>query len=183
MATNASAITTAEQLWAANIDQPCELIRGELVLMSPTGDYHCAAAGEFAGSLWSFTRKQKLGKVCVAEPGNLIERDPDTVRVPDVAYTSHEKLAKEGRTEKFMPYAPDLVVEVVSPTDRPKSVEEKAEMWLAAGCQMVFLLHPKTRIVKQYFADGRVELHTESDVISGGEVVPGWSLAVKDLFE
>jgi Uma2 family endonuclease len=183
MATNASTITTAEQLWAADIDQPCELIRGELVLMSPTGDYHCASAGVFAGSLWSFARKRKLGKVFVGEPGYIIQRDPDTVRVPDVAFTFTEKLVKYGRTEKFMPYAPDIVVEVVSPSERANDVEQKKELWLAAGCQMVFVVARKTRTVRQYFANGHCNTLTEADTISGGEVLPGWQLDVQEVFE
>ena len=183
MATDISTITTAEQLFAANMEQRCELIRGELVLMSPTGDHHGAITAFLTGSLWTFVRNNKLGTVFSGEPGYIIERDPDTVRAPDVAFTSTEKLARYGRTEKFMPYAPDLAVEVISPSDRPKQVEAKTKQWLAAGCAMVIVVDPKQRTVKQYFADGRVLSLTAADTLTGGNLLPGWELELKELFE
>jgi Uma2 family endonuclease len=183
MATNTSTINTAEQLWAADIDQPCELIRGELVLMSPTNDDHSAMSCVLTIYLGHYILENKLGKVHSAEPGFIVERNPDTVRVPDFAFVTKEKRAKQGRSEKFMPYAPDLVVEVKSPSDSYKYVEEKTQQWLAAGCLVVIVVDPKKRNVKQYYADGRCETLDESDTLTCGELVPGWEFPVKRIFE
>ena len=183
MATNASTITTAEQLWAANLEQPCELIRGELVPMSPTNDDHSAMSGVLAAYLGHYILENKLGKVHSAEPGFILQRNPDTVRAPDFAFVTKEKRAREGRNEKFMPYAPDLVVEVKSPGDSDRYVDEKTQQWLAAGCQMVIVVDPRKRHVKQHFADGRCEILGEADVLTCGELVPGWEFPVRRIFE
>ena len=94
MATNTSAITTAEQLWAANRDHRCELVRGELVIMSPAGDRHGIIGGVSAAYLGYYIEENDLGDVLVGEPGFLIERGPDTVLAPDIAFISRERRAK-----------------------------------------------------------------------------------------
>jgi Uma2 family endonuclease len=182
MATNASAISTAEQLWAANLDQPCELIRGELITMSPAGGYHCGVAGRISGSLSAHTFPRDMGVVFVSEPGFIVQRNPDTVRVPDVAFVMQERLDEYGDYAGFLDLAPDLAVEIISPYDSRPEVEAKAKLWLAAGCPLVLVADPKTRSIKVYQGDDVVCYADPDAVIDGNLAVPGWKLRVRDAF-
>src|SRR5438128_133760 len=112
-------LMTAEELWELAADgQHYELIRGELHTMPPAGGEHGRTGGNLFGPLWVFVKAQGLGIVYSLETGFLVARDPDTVLVPDVAFVRTERVAPLGRTSKYIPFGPDLAIEVVSPTDR-----------------------------------------------------------------
>ena len=118
-----------------------------------------------------------------AETGFRIARDPDTVRAPDVSFVQQEVIEKLGEPdEAYWPGAPDLVVEVISPGDIYTEVEEKISDWLEAGTRMVIVINPRKRMVKVYRSLNEVRLLTENDTLDGEDVVPGWQMAVKDLF-
>src|SRR5277367_1966613 len=119
-----------------------ELIRGEVVTMSLPGGEHGEIAGEIFRLVANHVKPAKLGKTYAAETGFLIERDPDTVRGPDVAFVRAERISKIVNPDKHVPFAPDLAVEVLSPNDRADSVDEKVQMWLAAGSTAVWTVDP-----------------------------------------
>src|SRR5262245_32374613 len=126
MSVQARPITAAEFLeWPDEPGLRQELIRGEVVSMSLPGGRHGKVAMEIGGLMWSHVKASKLGETYAAETGFLIERDPDTVRGADVAFVRAERLAAIARPEKHVPFAPDLAVEVLSPSDREDEVEEK----------------------------------------------------------
>jgi Uma2 family endonuclease len=114
----------------------------------------------------------------------LLASDPDTVRAPDVAFVSRERVEEAGRVTGYWPGAPDLVVEVVSPNDTHAQVTEKALAWLEADCRMVLVADPERRAVTVYRSRSEIRILTAEvgDVIDGGEVVPGWKLPVAELF-
>jgi Uma2 family endonuclease len=137
-------------------------------------------ASKIAWRLAQHVEANKLGEVFAAETGFKISTNPDTVRAPDAAFVTRERIEKLGIPKEYWPGAPDLAVEVVSPNDSYVDVEEKVLDWLEAGTRMVIVV-PGKRVVSVYRAL-QAKLLTENDVLDGEDVVPGWSVPVKALF-
>jgi Uma2 family endonuclease len=177
----AETITTADQLFAAPDLGPCELLRGELIMMSPAGSEHGMIAAELAAILRDFVKPRGLGIVLGAETGFRIAENPDTVRAPDVAFIRRERIGGE-LPDGFFPGAPDLAVEVLSPNDRAGAVLKKVQDWLEAGSAAVWVVDPKTQTVTIYGADRRAVMLSASETIPGGELLPGFSAPVAGIF-
>src|SRR5688572_21746086 len=109
-------LTTADELFDLPDDgMRHELVRGELRTMPPTGSEHGDEESVFDGSIGPYVRARKLGRVFVGETGFVLETDPDTVRAPDIAFVTRERLAESGVPRGYYRGAPDLAVEVISP--------------------------------------------------------------------
>src|SRR5579885_985484 len=161
----ASALS-AEQLLAMPDDGwRYELVEGELRRMSPAGRQHGRVAMNFAWRIAQFVRERSLGVVYAAETGFLLQRDPDTVRAPDVAFVSGTRNPDQDAAEVFFPGAPDLAVEVVSPSDTFTEVEDKVFQWLAAGTAAVLVLNPSRRHVSLYRGKDDFRLFGEGEVV------------------
>ena len=174
---------TAEQLLAMPDDgHRYELIEGELHMMSPAGSRHGRITMRMGSMLEQHVRANQLGAVYAAETGFLVARNPDTVRAPDVAFVGKRKLDPTGDIDGYLPLAPDLAVEVVSPNDSSTFVEAKAQMWLEAGTAMVLVVDPATRTVRVYRTKDSIDVLTESDELDASAVVAGWKLAVGEFF-
>jgi Uma2 family endonuclease len=159
-----------------------ELVGGELCEMTPAGWQHGRVAGNVAGELRTYVLANRLGVMTTAEASYRLVADPDTVRVPDVAFVTRERVQAVGDPTGFWPGAPDLAVEVVSPNDRYSEVREKVNEYLDAGTRMVIIVDPPSRTVTVYRSrTTRIDL-TEDDVLDGDDVVPGWKLPVHDIF-
>ncbi len=161
-----------------------ELVRGELRTMSPSGRKHGRIAARLALRLGHYIEVHSLGEITIAEAGFLLGRNPDTVRVPDVGFISAERAASvsDSDDEIYWPFAPDLAVEVVSPSDRPGEVKEKIHEWLDAGTHMVIIIDPRKQLVTVYRTLTDVAVLTVNDQLTGGDVVPGWTMQVSVLF-
>jgi len=178
-----STSTTATQLLKMSSDgNRYELVSGELRTMSPSGWKHGEIVGRVHTRLGHFVESHDLGKVFGAETGFLIARDPDTVRAPDVAFIAKENLPAVDPEEAYWPGAPDLAVEVLSPSDRTGEVDEKIQAWLAAGCRAVWVVDPKLRTVTIYQSPTDVCVRTTKDQIEGGSVVANFACAVAEIF-
>jgi Uma2 family endonuclease len=173
-------LVTAEELLAMGHDKPCELIAGEIVMMTPSGFEHSGIAGKIAAFLGGHVIKNKLGSVHVAEGGFVIARDPDTVRAPDVAFVRRDR--RPTSRKPFFEGPPDLAVEVISPSDRLEEVDAKTQAWLSAGTPMVWVVWPDTRSVVVHRAGQPPRILHESDTITGEEVLPGFECIVGDFF-
>jgi Uma2 family endonuclease len=160
-----------------------ELIEGELRMMSPAGGRHCDIAFNLATMLGNHIRGQQLGKGYTADPGFLLSRNPDTVRAPDVAFVQQSRLAQLADETGFLPIAPDFVAEVISPHDAPREVEEKARAWLQAGSRLVIVVDPRYRTLRVYRPHQEVALLHESSPFDAGDVIPGWTFRVGELFD
>ncbi len=137
-----------------------ELVRGELRSMSPAGSEHGSIVAEITGFLQPFVKAHQLGKVFGAETGFKIGTDPDTVRAPDVAFIRRERIPTTGLPKAFWPGAPDLAVEVVSPSDTVEEADEKVADWFNAGTVAVWVVKPKSQTVTVYSApQGRCRSH------------------------
>jgi Uma2 family endonuclease len=119
----------------------------------------------------------------LGESGFRLETGPDTVRAPDAAFIARERLPVGGLPERYWPAAPDLAVEVVSPGDTYNEVHEKALDWLAFGARLVWVVAPRRRTVTVYRAPDDIVVLDADATLEGGDVVPGWSARVAELFE
>lgn len=129
-----------------------------------------------------YVREQGIGTVFAAETGFKISSNPDTVRAPDIAFIRRERIEEVGAVEGYWPGAPDLAVEVVSPNDSYTGVEEKVSAWLEAGTRTVVVVEPRTKTVTVRYSRTEIRVFTEGDVLDVGEVVPGWTMPVSDVF-
>lgn len=174
---------TADELLQLPDDGNCyELIKGELITMSPPGFQHGRVAMKIASHLDQHIKKYKLGVVCAAETGFKIASEPDTVRTPDTAFISMERVNEVGDTVKYWPGAPNVAVEVVSPNDNYSHVEDKVNGWLEAGTELVIIVNPLKRIVTVYRSRTNIVMLTEDETLHADDVVAGWSIPVKEIF-
>ncbi len=174
---------TAEELLQLPDDyKRRELVRGEIKEMTPAGNEHGYVAGEILGELRSYVKANSLGRTYAAETGFKIASDPDTVRAPDAAFVSRERLEKVGAVAGFWPGAPDLVVEVVSPGDTHTEVVEKSLAWLDAGCRMVLVAEPVRKVVTVYRSRENIRILTTEEAVDGADVIPDWRLPVAEIF-
>jgi Uma2 family endonuclease len=132
--------------------------------------------------LGNHVRENRLGEVYAAETGFLLSRDPDTVRAPDVAFIQQARLKELDDDAGYIAIAPDLVGEVVSPSDSFSQVEEKALYWLASGTKMVLVADPEARNMHVYRAADNIVVLDEHAVLDAGDVVPAWTLPIRDVF-
>jgi Uma2 family endonuclease len=174
------AITTAEELLRAQDIGRCELVRGELRMMIPPGAEHGRVAMSLGWRINDHVVAHDLGTVFAAETGFHLARDPDTVRAPDVAFVRKGRPAAPPRG--YYPGAPDLAVEVLSPDDRPGYVREKTAEWLESGARAVWVVDPLQRTVTVHEAGREPVLLDQTGTLHGGELLPGFELAVRDAF-
>lgn len=160
-----------------------ELVDGEVRTMSPAGFRHGVVALRIGSRLEEFVRDHGLGLVVAAETGFRLSRDPDTVRAPDAAFVATTRLPDQDAQARFLDLAPDLAVEVVSPSDRAADVVDKTLAWLAAGTRTVWVVYPVQRIVVVYSHDGTVVQVGRGGEVDGGDVLPGLRLPVADLLD
>ena len=173
---------TAEELLLMPNDVRRELVEGEVRETAPAGFIHGRIAMNFSAPLDLYVRERELGIVLAAETGFKISSNPDTVRAPDAAFVRRERVEEVGGVEGYWPGAPDLAVEVVSPNDSYAGVEEKVAAWLGAGTRAVVVVEPRTRTVTVRSSRTEIRVLTDGDVLDVGDVVPGWTMAVADVF-
>jgi len=154
-----------------------ELVRGELTMVPPPGVEHGDIAAQIAIHLGSFVKQHKLGKVYV-ETGYVLATDPDTVRGPDVSFVNAEHVIK---SPKYYRIAPDLAVEVMSPDDRLSEVTTKVGEYLSAGSSVVIVINPEKQVAWIYTQDDHRTI-TINDSLTAPELLPGWSLPLRELF-
>ena len=125
-------------------------------------------------------RQHGLGVVYSADTGFLLGQGPDTVRAGDVAFVGSARISEDE--SGFFPGAPDLVVEVVSPSDRVREVEDKTRAWVDAGARAVWVVWPNTRTVAIHGPGAKPVTLTEDDALDGGDVLPGFRCPVAEVF-
>jgi Uma2 family endonuclease len=182
METMTQLMTAEELLVMPRRDCRYELVLGVLRVMEPAEFEHGKVTMIVASSLYQFVEENKLGIICAAETGFKISTNPDTVRAPDVAFLTNEQLERIGNPKGYWPGAPDLAVEVISPNDNYEDVMDTVLEWLDAGCRMVVTVNPRKRNVAVYRSLDDIEMLTENGILDGGDVVPGWSMPVRNIF-
>ena len=178
---------TTDQLTAENLacmqdnGQRLELVDGVLHMMSPAGGRHGRIAGKLFLRFGNHVEQHKLGETFAAETGFLIHKNPDTVRAPDVSFVSYARLGKFVDYPGYLPLAPDMAAEVVSPNDDSSKVQSKAIAWLRAGVRVVLVVDPQTRSIHEYRPPNQIRVYNEGD-IDLGDVLPEFKLNVSELF-
>ncbi len=162
-----------------------ELVHGILEEMPVSGEEASAIGLWFGSLIVQFVQKNKLGHVTGADGGYMLDNNPDLVRYPDVGFVSFTKLPK--RIPGFVPFAPELAVEVISPSDRPTKVHNKAKEYLHYGSKMVWILDPEDKTIEIYTPVDAENVNIRTlninGTLDGGDVLPGFKVAVKDIFE
>ena len=159
-----------------------ELIRGELKVMSLAKPLHGIVCARVAAALTNFVEANDLGMAFGAETGFVVERDPDSVLGADGAFVSHERLATVDNFEKYLPFAPDLAVEVLSPGNTVREINGKVALYFAAGSRAVWVFNPKKRTVAVYSSPSDVRVLNEQETLEGGDLLPGFTLDLAKLF-
>ena len=159
-----------------------ELIRGALIETMPAGREHGRIVMNLGAELRNYIKPRRLGILVGSDSGVWLERDPDTVREPDIAFFSAEKSPLDERVDGYAEVVPDLVVEVVSPSDRRTAVNDKALMWLRYGARLVWVVHPDARVVDVHREGHPVAALGENDALDGLDALPGFSCPVREIF-
>ncbi len=180
--TEAKLLTAADLLRLDGEGVRGELIRGVLCKTMPTGQRHGKIAMRLGAALFNFAEDEGLGTVVASDSGVWLERDPDTVREPDIAFTSVERLPLDDEAAGYAEVIPDLVVEIASPGDSRRELHDKAYMWLSHGVRLVWVVHPETRTVDVHRPAANVATLSEGDTLDGLDVLQGFTCAVSDVF-
>lgn len=172
---------TAEELERLKIPgKVTELVRGRLIVREPPGTNHGRIAAKLCMLIGNFVTREKLGAVFAQDTGFKIESNPDTVRAPDVAYLSNERLAAVTR-RGYAPVAPDFAVEVLSPDDRASEVMAKVAALLSAGSKLIWVVDPDGEEARVYRADGSVRVVPGDAWLDGEDVLPGFTCSVQEI--
>jgi Uma2 family endonuclease len=200
--------TTRQMTYADLMAQPDdgdlhELVRGEIRSMPPPKGDHGGIELALAEAIGRYlseravalgwrpgagrrARARLVGYAASGEAGIRfgVPDDPDQVRGADLLYLTAEQFARaeEALPDEYIPFAPALLVEIVSSTDRPQVVQEKVADYLAGGARVVWLLEPRTHSATVYSADGEAQTIPPSGVLDGGEILPGFVVALSDLY-
>jgi Uma2 family endonuclease len=167
-------LMTAEELLHTSIpDRRTELVKGILVVREPAGDRHGRVTMNLTIRLGTYVERAAAGQLFAAETGFTLSRAPDTVRAADIAFVRRERLSEP--IPGFPELAPDLVVEVLSPGDRPGEVLAKVADWLSAGVRLVWIVDPERRLARVYRRDGSETTVTADGALDGEDVLPGFS--------
>lgn len=173
-------LMTAEELLLLD-DEPNrhELIKGELLTMSPSNYEHGAVTMNLSLLLAGHVKANNLGIILAADTGFKLERNPDTVLAPDISFIARDRVAT--RVASFHAGPPDLAVEVLSPSDRRTRVQQKTSLWLELGAKSVWNVNPKQRTVEVVHANGERKLFDETDELID-DTVPGFRVKVSEIF-
>jgi Uma2 family endonuclease len=175
-------LITGEQLAGMSDPGPCELIDGRIVPLTPTGGEHGLTESNIDEALRAHVRAHGLGRVLVGEVGVYTQRDPDRVRAADVIFISNDRYARWARPRGFLDVPPDLVVEILSPTDRSIDTLQKLREYFAIDVRLVWVVDPEARIIYAYRSPTDVREFRETDELPGDDVLPGFRVPVAQLF-
>jgi len=176
-------LVTVEEIFEKPPNERYELVRGEVIILSPAGFEHGEISANISAILHHFVKKNRHGVVTGAETGFILAHNPDTVRGADAAFVSAERVAQQKNREKFFDGPPDLAVEVVSPNDKDVEVEEKILEYLQAGTRLLWIVYPRTKSIYVYRSLKNVQILTHEDVLDGYDVLPGFSIPIREIFE
>lgn len=159
-----------------------ELVKGELRKMSPPGSEHGMLVARLTIALGSYVEAHNLGVAFGAETGFKLASNPDTVLAPDFAFVSNERIPETGIPVAYWPGAPDLAVEVISPGNTRREMEEKIREYFSAGVRLIWMVYPKRRTVTVHRPGHEALTLTENEMLDGQDVVPGFQYNIAKLF-
>lgn len=182
-------VISAEAFWEIihlpeNEGRKLELVEGVVIEMAGGGSgKHGEVAGNAFGLIWNFVREHNLGRVTAAETCYTLHKNPhgkDIVRCPDVGFVRRER-APQPLPAGFVPFAPDLAVEVVSPGNEASAMHNKVLDYLRYGTTLIWIIYPDSQTLVVHTASGARTLMPE-DTLDGADVLPGFTLPVSAIF-
>jgi len=175
------AFITGQELLEMGDIGPCELVEGRIEKMSPVKMPHGKHEMRFARYLGNFVEEHHLGEVNGGEVGIYTRRNPDTVRGADLLFISHARLAKTT-PGGFLDVAPELVVEILSPSDRWSNVRKKLREYFEIGVMVVLILEPEEQVISAYRSLTDVQELSINDTLILEDILPGFELPLANLF-
>ncbi len=161
-----------------------ELHRGRVVRMAPVGPDHGERAGRLSGRLDAFSERHNLGRIRV-ETGYWMGTNPDHILAPDVSFVREARAAEETVRHGAVEQAPDLAIEIVSPSERENDVASKVADYLAAGVSRVWVVRPALRTITVHRPNGDAHTYSPADTPSSDDAAfgtPGFSLPLREVF-
>jgi Uma2 family endonuclease len=174
---------TIEDLMAMPTDEPWELWEGELRKVPGAGGEASDIAGEILVHLRLFVKPRDLGLATGADGTYVLNNDPLTIVVPDVAFVRWDRLPGRVRPRGYIPIPPDLAIEVRSPTDRPGAMDDKLARYRSAGVPLLWWVDPQHRTVAVYRHGAFVAELRDGDILDGEDILPGFTLPVSQILE
>ena len=160
-----------------------ELDEGELIRMPPAGEEHGWTEGELYVLIFNHVKTHGLGRVYPSDTGFLLQSDPDVVRAPDIAFVRKERLPLACDPSGYIIGAPDLAVEIQSPSQSPADLDKKVRQYLAAGAQAAWAIHPRKRQAVMYRRSGEFEILTAGQYLEAPDLLPGLRIPLAQIFK
>jgi Uma2 family endonuclease len=173
-------ILSGEELLNMGDMGPCELVDGRIIPLSPTGGEHGTIEGNIAYLLNSYIRPRSLGWVLTGEVGIYTRHDPDRVRAADVAFVAKNQI--DTIPSGFLDIPPELVVEVVSPSDRWQDLRDKMDEYFLIGVQTLWIVEPKTRTIMVYSSPTTATKYDKAETVAASETLTGLEVSVSEIF-
>lgn len=184
MITTETALVTADEFFLLGArDDRAELVRGVIHETMLTGELHGKCVTNLVYVLASFVKPRRLGTLLASDTGIWLERGPDTVRAPDVAFIAAARLPLDSWNRHFCAVVPDIVAEVASPRDSRRAVLARADMWLSHGVPLVWSVRPQARSIDVCLPGVPAVTLTAGDTLDGLEVLPGFTCPVVAIFD
>ncbi|MDB5389847.1 MAG: hypothetical protein JWM11_5493 [Planctomycetaceae bacterium] len=158
-----------------------EIRKGELTTMPPPGLVHGLIIARIAGKLFSYVEECNLGLVVSGDTGFLLAENTDTLLAPDVAYISKARESRLIMRRGYFLGAPDLVVEVISPSDRIQNVHDKVDEFIQFGALEGWVVNPRTRTITIHTATQEPIILTDSMELADRKLLPKFACSVADL--
>jgi len=178
----AETLHTLEEL--PDIPDCYELVDGKLtMMMSPAGWLHGHLVWKIGAVLGAYVEEKKLGMAFGEQTGFILTRNPDTVRAPDAAFVREDRIPRERSLTEYFPGAPDLAVEVLSPSNRASAMTRKLAQYFDAGTLLVWVVEPETRRITVHAPGREPVVLRETDTLDGEDVLPGFRYKIAQLFE
>jgi Uma2 family endonuclease len=179
----ATKLMTAEEFEALHSNEKLlELVEGEVREVPFAGARHGSLGVRLTIFLGNHVYQQALGDLFGSDTDFIVRRNPDSVLKPDVSFVSAARLPAEEAWKGAVPFAPDLAVEIESPSNTRSELLRKVSLYLAGGSRLVWLVRPELRTVTVFSPDSPERTLGEADMLDGGDVVPGFSLPLAELF-
>jgi Uma2 family endonuclease len=185
MASIVQATMNADEFWELpeKPDVRFELVDGEVVEVPGSSMKHVAIVALIFSTLQRFVREVRIGQAFPDGLAYLLQKNPDTIRIPDVSVVPGDRLPESGPTDGYSTIVPSLTVEVVSPGNSALELRRRTRDYLEAGVSIVWVVWPEERSISVYRGSMTPVELTADDTLDGGDVLPGFSVKVADLFD